>query len=89
MNPQRFEYKVVYADLRGRVSVEGDETLIQEGERMTAFGRRYLNSLGTQGWELVAIQHQPMGAAFHVFKRPLAAGQEPEPAKPIKTEPKP
>jgi len=89
MNPQRFEYKVVYADLRGRVSVEGDETLIQEGDRMTAFGRRYLNSLGVQGWELVAIQHQPMGAAFHVFKRPLAAGQEPEPAKPIKTEPKP
>ena len=89
MNPQRFEYKVVYADLRGRVSVEGDETLIQEGERMTAFGRRYLNGLGVQGWELVGIQHQPMGAAFHVFKRPLVAGQEPEPAKPIKTEPKP
>ena len=89
MNSQRFEYKVVYADFRGRVSVEGDETMIQEGERMTAFGRRYLNSLGVQGWELVAIQHQLMGAAFHVFKRPLAAGQEPEPAKPIKTEPKP
>jgi hypothetical protein len=86
---QRFEYKVVYADFRGRVSVEGDETLIQEGERMTAFGRRYLNNLGTQGWELVAIHMQPMGAAFHIFKRPLAEGQEPEPAKPIKTEPKP
>jgi len=39
-----------------------------------------------QGWELVGIQHQPMGAAFHIFKRPLAAGQDPEPAKPIKTE---
>jgi hypothetical protein len=88
MSAQRFEYKVVYADLRGRVSVEGDETLIEESERMTAFGRRYLNSLGTQGWELIGIQHQPMGAAFHIFKRPLAEGQQPEPAKSIKTEPK-
>ena len=86
MATQRFEYKVVYVDFRGRISVEGDETLILEGERMTAFGRRVLNGLGTQGWELVAIQHQPMGAAFHIFKRPLAEGQEPEPAKPIKTE---
>lgn len=86
MSTQRFEYKVVYVDFRGRISVEGDETLIQEGERMTAFGRRVLNGLGVQGWELVAIQHQPMGAAFHIFKRPLAEGQEPEPAKPIKTE---
>ena len=86
MATQRFEYKVVYVDFRGRISVEGDETLILEGERMTAFGRRVLNSLGTQGWELVAIQHQPMGAAFHIFKRALAEGQESEPAKPIKSE---
>jgi len=86
MSTQRFEYKVVYADFRGRVSAEGDETLIQDGERMTAFGRRYLNALGEQGWELVGIQHQPMGAAFHIFKRPLAEGQKAEPAKPIKSE---
>jgi hypothetical protein len=86
MAAQRFEYKVVYFDFRGRISVEGDETLIQDGERMTAFGRRVLNNLGGQGWELVGIQHQPMGAAFHIFKRLLAEGQEPEPAKPIKTE---
>ncbi|CAG0927474.1 hypothetical protein TFLX_00487 [Thermoflexales bacterium] len=86
MAVQRFEYKVVYFDFRGRISVEGDETLIQDGERMTAFGRRVLNNLGGQGWELVGIQHQPMGAAFHIFKRSLAEGQEPEPAKPIKTE---
>jgi hypothetical protein len=86
----RYEYKVVFADLRGRVSVEGDETLIQDGERMTAFARRYLNELGTKGWELVGIQPQPMGAAFHVFKRALAEGQAPEPAKPIeKPEKKP
>ena len=86
MAAQRYEYKVVYVDFRGRISAEGEETLIQEGERMTAFGRRYLNGLGVQGWELVAIQHQPMGAAFHVFKRALAEGQNPEPAKPIKSE---
>ncbi len=36
MAAQRFEYKVVYVDFRGRVSVEGDETTIQDGERMTA-----------------------------------------------------
>jgi hypothetical protein len=64
MAAQRFEYKVVYVDFRGRVSVEGDETTIQDGERMTAFGRRVLNGLGVQGWELAGIQHQPMGAAF-------------------------
>jgi hypothetical protein len=86
MAAQRFEYKVVYVDFRGRVSAEGDETVIQDGERMTAFGRRVLNVLGVLGWELVGIQHQPMGAAFHIFKRPLAEGQDPEPARPIKTE---
>ena len=81
MANQRYEYKVAYVDFRGRVSVEGEETLIKDGERMTAFGRRYLNGLGGQGWELVGIQLQPMGAAFHVFKRPLAEGQQAEPAK--------
>jgi hypothetical protein len=81
MANQRYEYKVAYVDFRGRVSIEGEEMLIKDGERMTAFGRRYLNTLGAQGWELVAIQLQPMGAGFHVFKRPLAEGQQPEPAK--------
>jgi hypothetical protein len=86
MANQCFEYKVAYVDFRGRVSIEGDEMLIKEGERMTAFGRRYLNALGAQGWELVGMQMQPMGAAFHVFKRPLAEGQQAEPAKPTQPE---
>ena len=86
MDKQRFEYRVAYVDFRGRVSIEGEETLIKDGERMTAFGRRYLNALGEQGWELVGIQLQPMGAAFHVFKRPLAEGQKAEPAKPTQPE---
>lgn len=83
MTNQRYEYKVAFVDFRGRVSVEGEETLIEEGERMTAFGRRYLNVLGEQGWELVGIHMHPMGNAFHVFKRALAEGQQAEPARPI------
>ena len=86
MNKPKFEYRVVYVDLRGRVSFEGEETLIKDGERMTAFGRRYLNQQGAQGWELVGIQPQPMGTAFHIFKRPLAEGDKPEPAKPTPPE---
>ena len=86
MKSQRYEYKVAYVDFRGRVSIEGDETMIQEGERMTAFGRRFLNGLGVEGWDLVGIQRQMMGGSFFIFKRPLAEGQDPEPAKPIKSE---
>lgn len=83
MSKQRYEYKVAFVDFRGRVSIEGEENLIEEGERMTAFGRRYLNALGEQGWELVGIHMHPMGNAFHVFKRALAEGEQAEPAKPI------
>ncbi|BCX03966.1 MAG: hypothetical protein KatS3mg053_1904 [Candidatus Roseilinea sp.] len=83
MSRPRYEYKVAFVDFRGRVSIEGEETLIQDGERMTAFGRRYLNALGEQGWELVGVQPQPAGGAFHIFKRPLAEGEQAEPAKPI------
>ena len=50
---------------------------------MTAFGRRFLNALGEQGWELVDIQPQMGGNAFHIFKRALAEGEQAEPAKPI------
>ena len=83
MSKQRFEYKVAFVDFRGRVSIEGDQTLIEEGERMTAFGRRYLNALGEQGWELVGTQMQHDGNAFHIFKRALAEGEQAEPRKPV------
>lgn len=83
MSKQRWEYKVAFVDFRGRVSIEGEETLIEEGERMTAFGRRFLNALGEQGWELVDIQMQAGGNAFHIFKRALVEGEQAEPAKPI------
>jgi hypothetical protein len=42
MAAQRFEYKVVYVDFRGRISAEGDEV----DSRGRRFGRRVLNSLG-------------------------------------------
>jgi len=61
---QRFEYKVVYADLRGRVSVEGEETLIQEGERMTAFGRRFLNRLARRVGSSSASSISPWAQRF-------------------------
>jgi hypothetical protein len=83
MSKQRWEYKVAFVDFRGRVSIEGEETMIEEGERMTAFGRRFLNALGEQGWELVDIQMQAGGNAFHIFKRALAEGEQAEPAIPI------
>jgi hypothetical protein len=83
MSKQRFEYKVAFVDFRGRVSIEGDETQIEEGERMSAFGRRYLNALGEQGWEMVGIHMQHGGNAFHIFKRALAESEQAEPQKPI------
>ncbi len=83
MSKQRWEYKVAFVDFRGRMSIEGEETMIEEGERMTAFGRRFLNALGEQGWDLVDIQMQAGGNAFHIFKRALGEGEQAEPAKPI------
>ncbi len=90
MSKQRYEYKVAFVDFRGRVSIEGEETVIEEGERMSAFGRRYLNALGEQGWEMVGVHMQHGGNAFHIFKRGLAEGEQAEPQKPIdKSAPRP
>lgn len=95
----QWAYKVVYIDYRGRISVEGVETLIGD-ERRSAFARRYLNSLGKEGWELVGIQPLTGNSAYYIFKRPAqegdfadkapaTAGQEtpaPEPATPTQEE---
>jgi hypothetical protein len=69
---QQWAYKVVYIDYRGRISSEGVETLIGN-ERRSAFARRYMNGLGSEGWELVGIQPLTANSAYYVFKRP---GQE-------------
>src|ERR687884_1472711 len=74
----RWEYKVVYVAGWKRVSVEGEETYPEEGERTSGFARRFLNGLGADGWELVGIQHTAPGQAYYVFKRPLEEGAEPD-----------
>ncbi len=70
---QQFAYKVVYIDYRGRISSEGLETLISN-ERRSTFARRYLNSLGKEGWDLVGIQSLTSNSAYYIFKRPAQEG---------------
>ena len=70
----QWAYKVAYIDNRGRVSVEGVETLRGGDERRSAFARRYLNSLGKDGWELVGIQPLTGNSAYYIFKRPAQEG---------------
>ena len=65
-----WEYKVVYMDFRGRASVEGDEQFIAKEERRSAFARRVMNTLGTEGWELVGVQPLwPAETSYLIFKR--------------------
>ena len=69
----QWEYKAVYVDSRGRISSEGVEFIRQSGEHRTGFVRRYFNTLGKDGWELVTVQ--PLGrweTGYYVFKRPGA-----------------
>lgn len=74
----KWEYKVVFVEGWERVSVEGQETRPEEGERNSAFGRRVLNTMGADGWELSAVQHMMPGRSYLIFKRELAAGAEPD-----------
>ncbi len=69
----QWAYKVAYIDTRGRISCEGLEKLIGN-ERRSAFVRRYMNSLGREGWELVGIQPLTANAAYYTFKRPAQEG---------------
>src|SRR5712691_3599977 len=82
---QQWAYKVVYIDNRGRISSEGLETLIGN-ERRSTFARRYLNSLGRDGWELVGIQLLTSNSAYYVFKRPAQEGDFAEEAPPAASE---
>ena len=74
----RWEYKVVYVAGWKRVSVEGEESYPEEGERTSGFARRFLNGMGADGWELTGIQHTAPGQAYYTFKRELAEGAEPD-----------
>ncbi|HET7640975.1 MAG TPA: hypothetical protein VFK47_19860 [Ktedonobacteraceae bacterium] len=69
----QWAYKVSYIDYRGRISSEGLETLIGN-ERRSTFARRYMNTLGKEGWELVGIQPLTANSAYYVFKRPAQEG---------------
>src|SRR5215831_4865480 len=69
----QWAYKVAYIDYRGRISSEGLETLIGN-ERRSTFARRYMNTLGQEGWELVGIQPLTANSAYYVFKRPAQEG---------------
>ena len=70
---QQWHYKVAFVDYRGRISVEGQERLIQQ-ERRTAFVRAFLDELGAEGWELISVQPIEPQSAYYVFKRPIASG---------------
>lgn len=74
----KWEYKVVFVEGWERVSVEGQETRPEDGERNSAFGRRVLNTMGADGWELSGVQHMMPGRSYLIFKRELAAGAEPD-----------
>lgn len=78
MSVTKWEYKVVFVEGWERVSVEGQETRPEDGERNSAFGRRVLNSMGVEGWELSGVQHMMPGRSYLIFKRPLAEGAEPD-----------
>lgn len=69
----QWAYKVVYIDYRGRISCEGQETLIGN-ERRSTFARRYMSGLGKEGWELVGIQPLTSNSAYYIFKRPAQEG---------------
>ena len=70
----QWAYKVAYIDYRGRISSEGLETLKGDNERRSTFARRYLNTLGQEGWELVGIQPLASNSAYYVFKRVAQEG---------------
>ena len=75
---EKWEYKVAFVDRWERTSVEGQEQRPEQGERNSAFGRRFLNGMGADGWELTGIQPAQSGSAYFIFKRPLAEGDEPD-----------
>ncbi len=76
----RYEYKVVYVDFRGRISSEGVEYIRQSGEHRTGFVRGYLDKLGEEGWELTGmLPLMRPESSYFMLKRPAkAAAAAPE-----------
>jgi hypothetical protein len=75
----KWEYKVAYVDFRGRISSEGVEFVRQAGEHRTGFVKRYLDTLGQEGWEVAAVHPLiRMETSYFILKRPaaMAAGTE-------------
>ena len=70
----KWEYQVVYVDPRGRISREGVEFVRQRGENRTTFVKRYLDTLGEEGWELAGLH--PLvrtESSYIIFKRQKTA----------------
>ncbi len=70
---QKWEYRVVYVDPRGRISCEGVEFVRQSGENRTAFLKRYLDTNGAEGWGIGGIH--PLirtEASYIILQRPKA-----------------
>lgn len=66
-----WEFKVAYVDFRGRISSEGVEFIRQQGEHRTEFVRRYLDTLGREGWDIAAVHPLlRMETSYFVLKRP-------------------
>jgi hypothetical protein len=63
----QWEYRVVYVDPRGRISSEGVEFVRQSGENRTAFMKRYLDTLGNEGWEVTGIHPLVRTESSYVF----------------------
>jgi hypothetical protein len=66
-----WEYRVAYVDFRGRVSIEGQEIMMERGERRSAFVRTVLDHIGKDGWELAGVHPLwPAETSYMIFKRP-------------------
>jgi hypothetical protein len=70
----KWEYRVVYVDPRGRISSEGVEFVRQSAENRSAFVRRYLDTMGEDGWDLAGIHPLVRSeSSYMIFKRPKQA----------------
>jgi len=69
-----WEYRVAYVDFRGRVSIEGQEIMMEGGERRSAFVRTVLDHIGKDGWELAGVHPLwPAETSYMIFKRPATS----------------